>query len=91
MQEISLKLWLHKENLLEINDFEAYLYTTTRNLCFDYLKKLAHEQAMKQEWRRSTVTSKENTEAVVIYNSYERPLQQAVEQLPPAAKKHLYP
>lgn len=87
VQDIFLKLWLHKESLGEIDDFEAYLYTITRNLCFDYLKKLAREHAMKRELGRSAVLSEQNVEPSVIYRHYDDLVHKALELLPPQQKK----
>lgn len=87
VQDIFLKLWVNKERLAEMNNFEAYLYTITRNLCFDYLKKLAHEHALKVAWSRDAEMSEENTESVFQYHHYESIIQQALDQLPPQQKK----
>ena len=87
VQDIFLKLWLHKEGLRGIDDFEAYLYTITRNLCFDHLKKLAREQAMKQEWIRSASLYEENVETAVVYHHYDDLIHKALELLPPQQKK----
>lgn len=87
VQEIFLKLWLNKKELQEVDRFEAYLYSITRNLCFDHLKKLAREQAMKQELSQSGTISDESVESKVIFNNYESLIQQALELLPPQQKK----
>jgi RNA polymerase sigma-70 factor (ECF subfamily) len=87
VQDIFLKLWLHKTHLREIDRFEAYLYTITRNHCFDHLKKLAREHAMKQQWILSVDPSDESAEDKVIYNNYESLIHQALESLPPQQKK----
>lgn len=87
VQEIFLKLWLHRKDIQKVDRFEAYLYSITRNLCFDHLKKLAREQAMKQELSRSGTISDESVESKVIFNNYESLIQQALELLPPQQKK----
>ncbi len=86
VQDVFLKLWLHKESLREVERFEAYIYTVTRNLCFDYLKKLAHERAMKLEWGRAAGVSEENTGFMVVYKDYENLVCQALDRLPPQQK-----
>lgn len=87
VQEIFLKIWLHKERLRQIDRFEAYLYTITRNLCFDHLKKLAHERTMKRQWSQSAKRSEESADTRVICNNYENLIHQALELLPPQQKK----
>lgn len=86
-QDIFLKLWLNKENLSEVKQFEAYLYAITRNLCFDYLKKLAREQAMKQQWARNVKIAEDTVAETVICKEYEGLLSLAMEQLTPQQKK----
>lgn len=87
VQEIFLKLWLHKETLAQIDNFEAWLRTITRNLCFDYLKKLAREQALKQKLGTTLNKSDENVEFSLICNQYENLMHQALELLPPQQKR----
>lgn len=87
VQGIFLKLWLHKEELSQVHRFEPYLYTATRNLCFDYLKKLAHEEDLKQEWSRSAAVSDNLTEAGIICRDYETMVNEALDTLPPQQRK----
>lgn len=42
-QEVLLKLWRLKNQLKEINNIEAYVMTTTKNLCYDILKSKHHK------------------------------------------------
>ncbi|MDP4286291.1 MAG: RNA polymerase sigma-70 factor [Bacteroidota bacterium] len=46
VQEMFIKLWTHRENLSAIRNFDAYLNSMVRNHIFNYLRKIAHEQAM---------------------------------------------
>ena len=87
VQEIFLKLWIQKNNLLQIERFEAYLYTITRNYCFDHLKKIAHAQAAKQEWQHLAQPNYEDAETRAVCNNYDLLVQQAMELLPPRQKK----
>lgn len=87
VQEVFIKLWLHKETLGGIANMEGYLYTITRNLCFDYLKKLAHVKVAEQEWGLAAEMSEEDVEATVVCNNYKYLVRQALELLPPQQKK----
>lgn len=44
-QEVFLKIWLNREQMAGIDNPEAWIITMTRNLCFNYLKKLAAEKS----------------------------------------------
>lgn len=87
VQDIFLKIWLKREHLTETNNFEAYLYTVTRNLCFDYLKKLANDYALKRALVRHTVQTEQDPENIYQFRHYESLVRQAVNQLPPQQKK----
>jgi RNA polymerase sigma-70 factor (family 1) len=39
IQDVFLKIWQIRATLLTILNFRAYLFTTTRNLCLNYLQK----------------------------------------------------
>lgn len=86
VQELFLKLWLHREELSGIQNFEGYLRTITKNQCFDYLKKLAREQQLKQNLRNIANATEEQVESFVNCNCYEQLVQQALDRLPPRQK-----
>lgn len=46
LQEIFLKIWVHREQLPEIINFKAYLNTITRNHIYNALRKLANEEKL---------------------------------------------
>jgi RNA polymerase sigma-70 factor (ECF subfamily) len=39
VQDIFLKLWKHRENLVDIDNLDAYLYSMAKNLAFDQLRR----------------------------------------------------
>lgn len=46
VQEVFIKLWTNRENLPAIRNFNAYLNMMVRNHLINYLRKIAHEQAV---------------------------------------------
>jgi RNA polymerase sigma-70 factor (family 1) len=83
VQEVFLKIWINRELLSTIDNFPAYLYTLTRNLALNNLKRIAVEKrthAMLQH----EMQSKDNvTEQTVIHHDYEQFLSKAINHLPP--------
>src|SRR5258708_34973539 len=49
VQETFMKVWLHREELPQIERFEAWLFTICRNLSFNHLRKIARRQALHKD------------------------------------------
>src|SRR5688572_40164 len=85
VQEVFLKVWMHRESLPQIDNFSAYLFTITKNLAFNILKHNLIEEKAK------TILSGERTdshvtEETVIYQDYQQLLNKAINHLPPQQK-----
>ena len=52
VQDVFLKLWFQRKNLKEIRSLESWLFTLTRNLTFNCLKKIAYEWTAREKWIR---------------------------------------
>lgn len=50
VQDIFMKLWLHRQKLHNVEQFTAYLYAIARNHMYTYLKKQGRELARKHQW-----------------------------------------
>ena len=86
VQEVFLKVWLRREDLINVINFEGYLLTMTRNHIFDGMKEIAKEAAVKSEFALDIKYVK-GTDYALIEKQYEEFLQQAVIQLPPQQKQ----
>jgi RNA polymerase sigma-70 factor (ECF subfamily) len=85
VQDVFVKVWLHRTDLTSINNFEAWAYVIARNLVFNYLKKAAREHQHHQDWQYShRPESQENQQdgEPDIYTALER----TIEKLPPQQK-----
>lgn len=49
LQEVFVKIWLNREKLTEIGNFNAYLNTITRNHLYNMLRRQAYEEALLTE------------------------------------------
>ncbi|MFA9388846.1 MAG: RNA polymerase sigma-70 factor [Prolixibacteraceae bacterium] len=86
-QDVFVKLWTHRENLKAELSFEAFIFTITRNMCFNFLKKAAHERKLAtkiflNEWTEST-----SSDYNLIDLEYEQIGQRAVKNLPPRCRQ----
>ena len=86
-QEIFIKIWTHREELSEIRQFDAWLTTLIRNQCYTFLNRLAKERLILQEINRQESEGSNCTEEKVLYNEYNRLLQQVLGQLPEQQRK----
>lgn len=81
VQDVFLKLWYQRKNLLEIRSLENWLFTLTRNLTFNSLKKIAYEWKAREKWLDQNVLSENNTDHELLNKEYHQLLQQAIDNL----------
>jgi RNA polymerase sigma-70 factor (family 1) len=46
VSDVFFKIWLHRTRITEIENFKAYLYTTSRNISLNYLDKEKRKKAI---------------------------------------------
>lgn len=86
LQEVFLKIWIYRENLVEIESFGAYLNRITRNHSYNVMRQIAHEALTSFELSKQMSESINNTEEEVIYWDSQQSLHKAVDGLPPQQK-----
>lgn len=52
VQDVFLKIWLNREVLSKVENFDNYLYILSRNYTFNALRKIASEQLKRNEWAK---------------------------------------
>lgn len=87
VQEVFIKLWMNKEKLAEIENFNAYLNTITRNHIFNNLRKVAYEQTFLEELIRLQSVNTIDVSDSVLYNELQNLVHRAIQQLTPQQKK----
>ena len=79
VQEVFLRVWLHRQKLPAVVHFNAWLHSIARNQVFDALKAMAKERSISA--LMPVCTAFNTVEAVMADKEYELLLQQAVNQL----------
>jgi RNA polymerase sigma-70 factor (family 1) len=79
VQEAFTRVWLHKEKLSGLDNFESWLFTIARNLCYTALRKIALEEKMLR--RQNPVSEELTPEEIIITKENRELVQQAVNQL----------
>lgn len=87
VQEVFIKLWLHRDKMSEINYFTSYLNTVTRNHIFNALRKIAHEDAFIRKFIMQKQVHARDGFDIILYNQLQQLVTRAVEELPGQQKK----
>jgi RNA polymerase sigma-70 factor (ECF subfamily) len=83
VQEVFLRIWLHRDKLPHILRFDNYLFTIARNQVFDMLKKLAKESDLRRQMAEILDPDAHSVEDQLLSRETELRLQRALDQLPP--------
>lgn len=87
VQDVFLKVWLHRENLDPEKSFRAYLFTIARNQAFNLLNKAANDVMLKQEIFYESQTSYDQGDYHIREDDCKKLKKQAINQLPPKRKQ----
>lgn len=53
IQDVFLKIWLRKDKLEFNEELKSYIFTSLKNIAFDYLKKIRKDETFKQGYLES--------------------------------------
>jgi len=82
-QEIFIKIWVSRDNLHEINNFDGYIFKIARNLSLNYLRKVAYNEKMSSELIRIAAKDGDNAETRFNLFEYNKLINEAVDSLSP--------
>lgn len=83
VQEIFLRIWLHRRQLSDILHFNAWLNTLVRNLSYTWLRRMALEASILRDLQHRSGEASVDTQDNLQIREYRRLLQQAIDDLPP--------
>lgn len=88
IQDVFLKIWQIRATLLTILNFRAYLFTTTRNLCLNYLKRKSQSVPVQfdgvNEWE--LVELGDDAQQALELMDMQQRISSAVTTLPPQCR-----
>ena len=87
LQEVFLKIWLHREKLTGVENPKAYIVRIVSNESLDYLRTVTRKNKLAEEIRRSAVAASPSPEQSFSYRETEQRIHEAIEQLPNACRK----
>lgn len=87
VQDVFMKVWLHRENLNPDQTFKAYIFTIARNQAFNTLNKAANDLALKEAVFYESQKSHEYGDYSIREADCKKLRKQAMKQLPPKRKQ----
>ena len=82
VEDVFLKIWLKRADLLKIENFSAYLFIITRNHVYRSLKQIANNYQTVELIENSQSIASDNIEDYVIGREYDSLLHDALSHLP---------
>lgn len=83
--DVFLKIWMTREVLTDVRNFQAYLFTVSRNVAVGALRKIVRERTQRSAWLKDpSAEFKSDGEEKEIYLSL---IEEAIDRLSPQRKK----
>jgi RNA polymerase sigma-70 factor (family 1) len=87
VQEVFLKIWITRDQLSSIRNFDAYLFTIARNHAFNLSKQITYRRELLGQITSGQPESDISTEKDVDYNYLQSMLARELGKLPPQQRK----
>jgi len=87
-QDVFVRIWEKRARLNGVESFKGYLFLTTRNVVFNYIRALKVRQKVK-ELDETVVAGVDEVENELLFKQYYRIALEAMEKLPPGRRKVL--
>ena len=91
VHDVFLKIWLRRDHLSEIQNFNAYLSVITRNNVYKVIKRIAKDYQLTLLTSDDQLSADDNTEDLLMEKEYNSLLKKAIDRLPNQQKQvYLY-
>ncbi|MDB5111392.1 MAG: polymerase sigma-70 factor [Mucilaginibacter sp.] len=87
VQDTFIKIWVKRETLAELKNFSNYLFIVCRNQTYDQLRKVSYKHNMQKKVEQYFQQESEVELAEAPIDQYRILIDNAVDRLPPQAKK----
>ncbi|OQP48050.1 hypothetical protein A4H97_29905 [Niastella yeongjuensis] len=89
VNQVFLSLWNLRSRFETLVNIKAFLYITTRNHCFNYLRRRQRQQAGKKEYesRLAVIADEHNVELRMIESEVMQKIYDKIEELPNRCKQ----
>ncbi len=86
-QDVFVKLWVNRAALDCEKSFSGFLFTMTKNLALNYIRKTIHQQIFVNQLLNNGLEDYYQTDKQVSLNEVKRTLNNLISQLPPKRKE----
>ncbi len=81
IQEVFMKVWMHRSKLPAVTYFSTWLHTIARNCIFDALKRMAREASVRSKFLDGTPVAGNSVEDRLLTKENEQILREAISKL----------
>ena len=89
VQQVFIKIWEKRETLAGVDNFDGYLFTMSKNLIYNSLRRKVYDFAFKNYYKETAQYLVNSTEWEVNFNEVNEIITDMVEKLPPK-RKHIF-
>jgi len=89
LQEVFIKIWTKKETIDPKRSFESFIFTIAKNLTYNYLRNIANQQSLKEEYWKNISSLNEETKDSILLAEYEDIVHDILQQIP-TQKRSIY-
>lgn len=91
VMDVFLKLWLGRDVMVQIENFDAFLFRVAYNKSIDFLRAAAKDKVFSELlWQKIQLPAEASADTALLLQEYEARLREAIDLLPPQRKRILY-
>lgn len=88
VMDVFMKIWMGKDLVTQINNFDAFLFRIAHNKSIDFLRSAATDPHLKEIlWEQIHIASADNADDSVLVHEYEERIREAIALLSPQRRK----
>lgn len=88
VMDVFMKIWVGRSAVLQITDFDAFLFRIAHNKSIDFLRSAANDARLKVLlWEQIQVVSGERADAAILASEFEQKIREAIDLLSPQRRK----
>lgn len=87
VQEVFLKVWLHRENINLNKSFKSFIFTIARNQAFNFLSKATNDAVLKEAIFYESQKSHDSVDYLLRESDCKKMKKEAINKLPPKRKQ----